>query len=44
MWHLISTAPFDCDLELALIDATVHPFSLPAYSWRLDQSGNENTH
>jgi len=22
MWHRVSTAPFDCDLELAVIDAT----------------------
>jgi len=30
MWHLISTAPFDCDLELALIDATgVHAIPFP---------------
>jgi hypothetical protein len=22
MWHRVSTAPFDCDLELAVIEAT----------------------
>ena len=30
MWHVISTAPFDRDLELALIDANgVHAFFFP---------------
>ena len=31
MWHEISTAPFDRDLELALIDANggVHPIDVP---------------
>jgi hypothetical protein len=30
MWHVISTAPFDRDLELALIDATgVHAILCP---------------
>ena len=30
MWHVISTAPFDRDLELALIDANgVQPIFLP---------------
>ena len=30
MWHLISTAPFDCNLELALIDANgVHAIPFP---------------
>jgi hypothetical protein len=31
MWHLISNAPFDRDLELALIDANgVHASVFPA--------------
>jgi len=30
MWHLISTAPFDCDLELARIDTNgVHAIPFP---------------
>ena len=30
MWHPISTAPFDCDLELAIIDANdVHAIAFP---------------
>jgi len=30
MWHPISTAPFDRDLELAVIDADgVHPIMFP---------------
>jgi len=30
MWHPISTAPFDCDLELAVIDASaVHAVAFP---------------
>ena len=30
MWHEISTAPFDRDLELAIIDATgVHAVAFP---------------
>jgi hypothetical protein len=30
MWHEVSTAPFDRDLELAVIDTTgVHPIAFP---------------
>jgi hypothetical protein len=30
MWHVISTAPFDCDLEIALVDANgVHAILFP---------------
>jgi hypothetical protein len=30
MWHVISTAPFDCDLEIALVDANgVHAIFFP---------------
>src|SRR5262245_64190658 len=47
MWHEISTAPFDRDLELAVIDCkrrrSCNLLSLPPCSWRLDQCGNENT-
>jgi hypothetical protein len=47
VWHLISTAPFDRDLELAFIDANgIHAIAFPCRrvlgGWI--KSGNENTY
>ena len=45
MWHPISTAPFDRDLELGVIDSrrsAGNSLSVPSCSWRLDQDRNRD--
>ena len=47
MWHPISTAPFDRDLELGVVDfkrCAGNSFSVPPCYWRLDQGRNRDTH